>query len=328
LKLGVNEKYREHILSASKISKIMPQAIATLINAEAGRVTETIVVSVTGKQKKGKNGKTEEQKTRKVTTDKWREDSTNPRSSARGLTQFLNGTWIGQARITSTHLHAEAIEREYVEKVIKQVVIKKAVAPKKAQHGKPAVAGREAVTKEEVSYVVKQEQKLLNMRIEPEFSIIASVEYGMQNLKTLSGSFKKIDNLNDSDKAKLFYLTHHLGVGDAIKFINNQIEEDDKPLLKKNGDPVLKRNGDPVMISGAQTLLEAQIGVDPAEKMASDEDGNYILAHRRWLISFINKTIKPKNFACNPDKIAEAQDLFNLILNLDGTHPVGFIMKK
>ena len=63
------------------------------------------------------------------------------------------------------------------------------------------------------------------MRNEPEYAIYASVEYGMQNMKSLRSSFKEIDKLNDSDKAKLFYLTHHLGVGDAKKFIMNKIEE-------------------------------------------------------------------------------------------------------
>lgn len=34
-----------------------------------------------------------------------------------------------------------------------------------------------------------------------------------------------IDGLNDAEKAKLIYLTHHLGLSDAIHFIKNNITE-------------------------------------------------------------------------------------------------------
>ena len=223
----------------------------------------------------------------------WKADSSNPNSSARGLTQFLKGTWKEQALNTTTYLHEKAIEFKYVEKQITNEVIKK------AQKGKPAVI------KEKTIYVIKNEQKLLDMRLDPEFAIIESVDYGVQNIKVLSAKFKKIDGLNDSDKAKFFYLTHHLGVKDAERFIKNEISE-----------------------ARAKEILGKQVGNAQAEERStSEKGGSYLLAHRRWLIKFINVNINPIKFACDKGKVKESQSLFSLLLNIGGVHPNNFMIK-
>ncbi len=76
LNLGVNEAYREAILNASKRTGMEPQAIAAVIHAEAA------------KSKKGE----------------WNPRSRATTSSARGLTQFLDGTWKDEAARSDTML--------------------------------------------------------------------------------------------------------------------------------------------------------------------------------------------------------------------------------
>lgn len=330
LYLYPNEQYKPHILAASKLSKIIPQAITALINAEAGRIKTKVTIPVIEKGKliKGADGKPKMETVEK-SLGEWRADSTNPGSSARGLTQFLKGTWKGQAIDTSTHLHAEAVRMGYVEKQIKTEIVKKEIVTIKAKNGKPAVLGQPAVTRDKISYVIKEEIKLLELRVKPEFAIIAAVEYGMQNMKSLRGSFSKIDSLNDSDKAKLFYLMHHLGVGDAKKFIMNKIEEEDIPVLTKDGKPKVNKKGEPVAINGAKTLLIAQVTEKNAKERAKMEEScSYVLAHRRWLIKFIDTQIVPKKFACDDSSVPTAQLLFDLLINIGGSHPVGFVMIK
>lgn len=80
LDLGINESYREAILAASKRTGMEPQAIAAVINAEAA------------KAKKGPD------------KGKWDPKSKATTSSARGLTQFLDGTWKAEAGRSDTML--------------------------------------------------------------------------------------------------------------------------------------------------------------------------------------------------------------------------------
>lgn len=76
LDLGVNESHREAILAASKRTGMEPQAIAAVINAEAA------------KSKKGE----------------WDPKSKAKTSTARGLTQFLDKSWLGEAKRSDTVL--------------------------------------------------------------------------------------------------------------------------------------------------------------------------------------------------------------------------------
>ncbi|QWA11036.1 hypothetical protein GTU79_28555 [Sodalis ligni] len=65
----------------------------------------------------------------------------------------------------------------------------------------------------------------LKRRFEPEYAIMAAVDYAITNLKALKAKGFNIDGLDDAEKAKVMYLTHHLGLGDAIKFIRKEITE-------------------------------------------------------------------------------------------------------
>nr|WP_237729586.1 hypothetical protein [Lelliottia amnigena] len=84
-----------------------------------------------------------------------------------------------------------------------------------------------------------------------------------------------VDALKDAEKAKIFYLTHHLELGDAKRFIRKTITEE-----------------------SAHKLLVAQVGAKKAARFANDPSngGSYIKGHRAWLEGYIDTHIDLKNF--------------------------------
>lgn len=108
LRLGENFKYRDIILEASHRSKLSPQSIAAIMNAEAATVVVETQIPIfdrkSGKQKIGNDGKPQF-KIVKAATGEWDPHSSNRRSSARGMTQFLDSTWISLALTEGTYLH-------------------------------------------------------------------------------------------------------------------------------------------------------------------------------------------------------------------------------
>ena len=88
---------------------------------------------------------------------------------------------------------------------------------------------------------------------------MAAVDYGLYNLAQLQAVGYSVETLNDAEKAKIFYLTHHLGLADAKRFIRKTITEEN-----------------------AHKFLVAQIGAKKAAKYANDLDngGSYIKGHR------------------------------------------------
>lgn len=291
LRLCPNQQYKESILAAAKYGNMIPQGVAALVNTEAGRIVheyEKPVLDKMGKPILGKDGQPRTKKV-KVATSEWLPTSTNPRSTARGLTQFLIGSWRGQALINGSYLNTEAIKCGYVVEEVK----------KTRKPGKKKGTTEEVETKK---LVIKDDARLLAMRDDPKTAIIVSVDYGMQNFKVLQRHKFKLSEINDSERAKLFYLMHHLGDGDGPKFINNEIGE-----------------------SKAKRLFEDQIGAAAAEKKAAEEKNkSYMLAHRRWLIEFIDRNIVPKNFACDAEKIPAARPMFKLIVDIGGSHSDDF----
>jgi hypothetical protein len=277
LKLYPNQQYKRFILNAAKHGDLIPQGVAALINTEAGKIIREIekpVLDKKGKPVLDKDGKPKT-KTMKMATKEWEPTSTNPRSSARGLTQFLDGTWIGLATSKDSYLSEQAIRRGYVAEEVKTNRL-----------------------------IVKNKKGLLSMRDDPETSIMVSVDYGVLNFRALLRKKCNVSGINSSEKAKLFYLMHHLGFGEAWQFIENKIQEE-----------------------RAKKIFSDQIGKDAVEARAKKEEGNsYVLAHRRWLIGFIDSNIVPRNFACDISRIAEARSLFDLITAIGGAHPNKFIV--
>lgn len=328
LKLVANYHLRDFIIAAAKRGNMAPQAIAAIINAEAGTVpkreiTETVMDLATGKPKLGKNGKP---MIKKRVDPTWRPGEWNAlaaanTSSARGLTQFLDGTWIDVAMTEGTHLNArvrkegwlttttiqeQRIKRvkegkktvKVVENVPKIVPAFKTSADEFVTAAKgrtlaatlcrsPHITGRATAKGENL-------QKLLDLRFEPEYAIHAAVDYGMQNVKRLIDAGYNINALNDGDKARVFYMAHHLGFSDAVAFIEETISE-----------------------TRAQLLLEAQVGATSAKKDWAEKNGDeYTLAHRAWLEKFEKDKIKPTEYYCDPSTAIEPRPLLAITASL------------
>jgi len=84
-----------------------------------------------------------------------------------------------------------------------------------------------------------------------------------------------VDTLNDAEKAKMFYLAHHLGLGDAKRFIRKTITEEN-----------------------AHKLLVGQVGAKNAATKASKNSNSYVKGHRTWLCEYIDTQIDLENFYC------------------------------
>ena len=137
-------------------------------------------------------------------------------------------------------------------------------------------------------HTLKADKAWLNLRFEPEFIIMAAVDYGLYNLAQLQAAGYSVDTLNDAEKAKIFYLTHHLGLGDAKRFIRKTITEEN-----------------------AHKLLVAQIGAKKAAKSAKDY-GSYVEGHRVWLRKYIEDNIQLDKFYCPKMEFTEKQESENL----------------
>jgi len=118
---------------------------------------------------------------------------------------------------------------------------------------------------------------------------MAAVDYGLYNLAQLQAAGYSVDTLNDAEKAKIFYLTHHLGLGDAKRFIRKTITEE-----------------------SAHKLLVAQIGAKNAASKASKNSNSYVKGHRAWLCKYIDDNIQLDKFYCPKMEFTEKQESENL----------------
>lgn len=270
LLLKENNVYREWVKIAAKRGGMMPQAVAAVMNAESKKV----------------NGK-------------WSEKSEAPKGSATGMTQFLDGTWISEAVRAGTYLNEKARKEGWIKKNEKGAFcfVK--------QDGTLIAAKNEPLGKLISKHRIASDanlQRLLDLRYEAEFSIMAAMDYGKFNLQSLSAAGYAIDSLNDVEKARIMYLCHHLGFADAKRFIQNTIPAEDVPCTDKNG-VVIGKNGKPkVKQFGAKGLLTAQVGIKMAEEKFRRADNDWVKAHRFWLEVFVKDHITPNVFTCAGDK--------------------------
>ncbi|HEX8388508.1 MAG TPA: LysM peptidoglycan-binding domain-containing protein [Sphingomonas sp.] len=161
LRLGANERYRSAILEASQRTGMTPQTAAAIIDAEAA---------------KDRDGT-------------WRADSRAGTSSATGLTQFLSGTWLEQARRPGSILNAEAKALGLVDQRNRVV----------------------------------DEGRLLALRTDPRLSILAGADYARQNLAGMRAVGVVPADAGPAAIAKLAYLAHHEGQGGAIGFLRGDM---------------------------------------------------------------------------------------------------------
>lgn len=170
----------------------------------------------------------------------WQLFSRNPRSSAAGLGQFLSRTWEGMAETKGTWLNEVAREKGWL-----------------GTNGQVTSGARSA---------------LLSLRYDGEASINTIADYASQNLKGLSRAGVAIGT-DAEGIARSAYLGHHLGLGDAIKF------------MKGGLDP-----------ARARLLLGAQIGSARASQHIASA-GDATAAHRSWFMDYVSRNIRPERFA-------------------------------
>jgi hypothetical protein len=169
----------------------------------------------------------------------WNRRAFNNASGAAGLTQFLASTWRDHAR-DSDHL---------LNKVAKKAGIVTAL---------DAVAsGRDG--------------ELMELRFDPELSIVSAAEYGIANLKTLDNKGLLPDNIGDDEKARFMYLAHHEGVTGAINFLKRQNSASFDKFVK-------------------------QVGAEKATQLTHAAGGDVALAYRNWLNGYMDDKIQPAKF--------------------------------
>lgn len=170
----------------------------------------------------------------------WNTMSRNPRSSAAGLGQFLSGTWEQLAETSGTWLNQVASKNGWLD-------------------------GRGQVQPGARS-------ELLALRYDGQASILGVADLAKMNLNRLEQSGIRVST-DAETLAKSAYLSHHLGLGDAKKFLAGGIEP-----------------------GRARMLLAAQIGGGAADQRIAAA-GNATQAHRQWLLGFIDRRIRPEQFA-------------------------------
>ncbi|HUD30035.1 MAG TPA: LysM peptidoglycan-binding domain-containing protein [Novosphingobium sp.] len=157
-----NGKYLAAIIEAATRTDMAPQTIAAIIDAEAAKVPGTA---------------------------QWDANSKAGTSSARGLTQFLDATWRGEAKRAGGLLNAEA-----------------------RAAGVVSAAG-----------AILDDARLLAMRFDPRVSILAGADYAIANLAILRKAGVLPASLHPAGAAKLAYLSHHEGPTGAGKFLRGQM---------------------------------------------------------------------------------------------------------
>uniref|UniRef100_UPI0031FCD91F LysM peptidoglycan-binding domain-containing protein n=1 Tax=Citrobacter freundii TaxID=546 RepID=UPI0031FCD91F len=295
LMLGKNVIYWNDIIRASERSGIIPQSIAAVIHAEAAKYRGGVW------------------KPTSVCRDSVNSTKQNTvyKSSAAGMTQFLNGTWITETLKEGTYLYEKASEQGLV--ADKPLLNKKGEVVKNKKdeivyEKKFQVSTDDWKNLNELKngryitgvtpypdHATADVQQWLNLRFKPEYAIMAAVDYGIANLASLKEAGYNIDGLNDAEKAKIIYLTHHLGLSDAKRFIKNEINEDK-----------------------AKKLLTAQVGKKTATSKAK-KNGGYVTAHRKWLVEYIDYNITTGNYFCHElinakkDESIGLESIFNKI---------------
>lgn len=210
LDLGPNAAFAPAIEAAAARTGLAPAMLAAIVDAEAGRTAD----------------------------GRWNPASRNPRSTASGLGQFLQSTWLGEARRAGSWLHEVAASRGWL-------------GPSGAVRPDAQAA-------------------LLALRADPVASINAVADHAAANLTRLRSAGVRTDDL--AGTAKAAYLAHHLGLGDAMRYLGRGLDE-----------------------ARAGRLLAAQVGSAAAARRI-EAAASATEAHRTWLETYVARRIQPSRF--------------------------------
>lgn len=170
----------------------------------------------------------------------WQPYSRNPRSSAAGLGQFLSGTWESEAERGGSWLNQKA-------------------------QGMGWLDGRGQVRAD-------SRAALMALRYDPRASIEAVADYASANVKALRKAGAVVGE-GTAEVAQAAYLGHHLGLGDARRFLAGGLSPE-----------------------RARTLLGAQVGSAAAARRIA-RAGSAVAAHRAWLLDYVGQHVRPDRFA-------------------------------
>lgn len=168
----------------------------------------------------------------------WNQKAYNNDSGAAGLTQFLASTWKDWAKERGTMLNERARELGYL------------------TSGGNIKSGKL--------------NDILELRFDPELSIVSAAEYGLSNLKMLQRRRLIPEDATDDQKAWYMYLAHHEGAQGATDFLKHRKAYTAADFRRQVG-------------RRASTLIAAAGG-----------DANK--AYRDWLLGYMDEHIQPHKF--------------------------------
>ena len=260
LKLGPNERYRGPIELAAARTGIDPAVIAAIVSAEAAplwmntrhrvQVTDELFLERFPERRAKPLDPREPSDAPLIEEwkalyaeqrDGWDERAAPPRGSARGATQFLERTWLGEAQRPGTYLNEEARRRGLVD----------------AEHR--LVAGRTA--------------ELLELRFDNTVCVVAAAEYDAHELAGLQEAEPLLvpREMTDRQRAQYLYLVHHEGGEGAGQILSHTLGDSRALVLLASNVPdpaareaLLVRHGSPAAAYQAwiRDYLERRIQPD------------------------------------------------------------------
>lgn len=231
-----NEKYRKLLIAIAKKHGLTPHALAALINAEAS----------------------------KLESGEWNAKAKAGSSSASGLTQFLNLTWLQVATDRRSAVN-QKLKADYGYEQVNG----------KWEGENYSIYGKTGKEKTPI-----KSSLVLPWRFIPEYSIDAAAVYGLINMESLNEKGLDTSRLAPEDLAKVMYLAHHEGAGGAVKVIKGVLSDEK-----------------------AKELLPIQVGDEKAKELAKRFCNDYDKAYTHWLYSYIDSKINVVAYRVKPGNL-------------------------
>ena len=248
-----NEKYRKLLIAIAKEHGLTPHALAALINAEASKLD---------------NGE-------------WNANAKAGSSSAAGLTQFLNLTWLQVATDRRSAVN-QKLKADYGYEQVNG----------KWDGDVYSIHGKTGKNKTPI-----KSQLILPWRYIPEYAIDAAAVYGLVNMESLKEKGLDTRRLAPEDLAKVMYLAHHEGAAGAIKVIRGTLDDDK-----------------------AKELLPVQVGDEKAAELFKRFKGDYDKAYTHWLYSYIDAKINVVAYMVKPEGL-RPRSMVEIAAVLQGAQP-------